>query len=1002
MIKTLLSMKKNLLILSTFWCIVSFAQRPDSLQTLNQVGLPNIITNFLPANKNNTLSCNNWLKTQAIGQSVTVGDLDVSGNQITVEANFNCTSFPISGLNKWEDIVSKHSNTTDANYVLRMDLAGITTTTGHYLTPPPAPCNNLVLNKTYHVALVYDGTILKLYRNGFLISQIAATGNLILNNWLTTIGDYAVNNPVGTNFFGYINEVRIWNIARTQNQIKTYMNSSLPNPATQTGLLGYYIFDDLTNKQGNPAWNGNLTGGAVINAINTSCSFVADSCSIPACTSKNDFSFTRNPCSPNAITFSTTSTSYNSISWDFGDTNTASGSSTAVHAYITAGNYQVVMIQDYGTCVDTVKKTITVDVQNDNQTILTNDTTICFGKTKQLLSSPALSYCWSPITFLNNPSAQNPISSATQSITYYLTTESNGSNLITNGNFSAGNTGFLSQYFYTSNNTTDGEYFVGTNPAAWYPLHFPCTDHTSGNGNMMLVNGSATADLEVWKTTVTVTPNTNYSFSTWISSISNPNPAQLAFSINGNSLGSLINASVPPCNWKQFYTTWNSGNATSATISIINKNTIFFGNDFALDDISFSPVYIKRDSIKITVDTPVINTNPDLAVCEGTQTQLATTGASTYTWSPTNGLSNPNISNPIATPVSTTKYFVTGTNSFGCISTDSVTITVNPKPVITITNDTLLCNNATLQLNAGGGTSYTWSPAASLDNNLIPNPIASPSVNTKYYVTVKDANNCSNTDSVQVDVRSANNFNISPPANICKNDSIQLSASGGDTYSWNNASTLTNASVSNPFASPQTTTAYSVLITDTVCHNSTTLSTTVTVLPLPVLSLTKSNDIDCSVNQSQLTVSGATIYSWLPAGTLNNPAVYNPIASPTATTNYTVTGTDLDGCMNTDSITVLVTADNKGGYLMPNAFTPNNDGVNDCYGTKYWGVIFEIEFSIFNRWGERIFYTTDPAKCWDGTYKGIQQNPDVYSYMIKAKTSCESYVFRKGTFTLLR
>ncbi|MEQ1799073.1 MAG: LamG-like jellyroll fold domain-containing protein [Lacibacter sp.] len=946
----------------------------------------------------NTALCDNWLFNPSFVSAANIGDLDISGDKITVEALINRTTPWSGGTLLAGDVVSKHSNTTDANYLLRPNSAQITTTNGHFLTPEIC---DIELNKTYHIAMVYDGQALKFYRNGFLMSQVAVTGNLILNDWNTRIGLYEFQGG-NTNFIGYINEVRIWNVAKTQSQLQTYLNTSLPSPTTQTGLQAYYTFDNLLNKQGNAAWNATLNGASSINATNTSCSFVADSCRVLTCTVKNDFSFSRNPCSPNTISFSTTSTTYNSISWDFGDTNTATGSSTAVHTYATAGNYQVVMIQDYGTCIDTVKKTITVDIQNDNQTILTNDTTICFGKTKQLLSSPALSYCWSPTTFLNNPSAQNPISSTTQSIIYYLTTESNGTNLITNGNFSNGNTGFTSSYNYASSNITEGQYFVGASPQIWNSSLSNCGDHSTGNGNMMLVNGTPAPDIKVWTQTVTVVPNTNYSFSTWIQALWPPNPAQLQFSINGNDIGNLITASLPTCSWTQFYSTWNSGNNSSAVISIINKNTQIQGNDFALDDITFSPVYIKRDSIKITVDTPSINTNPDLVVCEGTQTQLATTGASTYTWSPATGLSNPNISNPIATPASTTQYFVAGTNSFGCISKDSVTITVHPKPVITITNDTVLCNNATLQLLATGGTSYTWSPAATLDNNLIPNPVASPSSNTKYYVTVKDANNCSNTDSVQVNIRSVNNFIISPPADICKNDSIQLSASGGDTYSWNNAPTLNNASISNPFASPQTTTSYSVLITDTVCHNSTTLSTTVTVLPLPVLSLTKSNDIDCSINQSQLTASGATIYSWLPAGTLNNPAVYNPVASPTATTNYTVTGTDLDGCMNTDSITVLVNADNKGGYLMPNAFTPNNDGVNDCYGTKYWGIILEIEFSIFNRWGERVFYTTDPAKCWDGTYKGIQQNPDVFSYMIKAKTSCESYVFRNGTFTLIR
>ncbi|MEK7224986.1 MAG: hypothetical protein AAB221_04805, partial [Bacteroidota bacterium] len=91
---------------------------------------------------------------------------------------------------------------------------------------------------------------------------------------------YAVNNPVGTNFFGYINEVRIWNVARTQAELQTYMNTSLPGPTTQAGLLGYYTFDDLLNKQGNAAYNGTLNGGATINNTNPNCIFTADSCAV--------------------------------------------------------------------------------------------------------------------------------------------------------------------------------------------------------------------------------------------------------------------------------------------------------------------------------------------------------------------------------------------------------------------------------------------------------------------------------------------------------------------------------------------------------------------------------------------------------------------------------------------------------------------------------------------------------------------------------------------------
>ena len=228
------------------------------------------------------VACNNWLRTQAVGQSVTVGDLDVSGNQLTIEGNFNCSAFPVGTGNIWEEIVSKHSGVSDCNYALRMNLGAITTTNGFFRTPnfPSASCDSNFLNKTYHAAMVYNGSTLKFYRNGFLMTQIPATGNLVLNNLLTTIGDYAFNNPQGTNFQGYLNEIRIWNVARTQAQIQTYMNSSIPNPTTQAGLLGYYTFDNLINKQGNAAWNGTLNGGATINNANPNCTFVADSCAV--------------------------------------------------------------------------------------------------------------------------------------------------------------------------------------------------------------------------------------------------------------------------------------------------------------------------------------------------------------------------------------------------------------------------------------------------------------------------------------------------------------------------------------------------------------------------------------------------------------------------------------------------------------------------------------------------------------------------------------------------
>ncbi len=319
------------------------------------------------------------------------------------------------------------------------------------------------------------------------------------------------------------------------------------------------------------------------------------------------------------------------------------------------------------------------------------------------------------------------------------------------------------------------------------------------------------------------------------------------------------------------------------------------------------------------------------------------------------------------------------------------------------TGDTICAGNSTvLQASSSGANQYTWSSPQYLDDPTRLNPVASPSVTTTFYLTASNPQGCSQTDSVKIDVRQLSAFAISAPTSICRNDSSRLNASGGDLYTWAPAGSLNNSVIANPMATPQATTPYFVFITDTLCGNSATLSTTIIVRSLPNVKATKSNDIDCTVGQSRLNATGASTYSSIPGNTLNRSDIPDPVASPTFSTQYVVKGIDLSGCINYDSIKVNVSSIKNGSYLMASGFTPNNNGINDCYGIKYWGTILELEFSIYNRWGERIFFTRNPSDCWNGIYKGVPQDPAVYIYMIKAKTTCQDYIFRKGTFVLIR
>jgi gliding motility-associated-like protein len=591
-----------------------------------------------------------------------------------------------------------------------------------------------------------------------------------------------------------------------------------------------------------------------------------------------------------------------------------------------------------------------------------------------------------------------------QNISYRLTTKTVGNNLIVNGNFNAGNTGFTSAYNFASNNTTEGQYFVGSSPQAWNAALSNCGDHTNGTGSMLLVNGSPTPNVVVWQQSIAVQPNTNYEFSTWLQALWPPNPAQLQFAINGIQIGNIFNAQLPTCTWLRFNTVWNSGANTTAVISIQNKNTAIQGNDFALDDLSFAPVVYKTDSVRITLSKATIQASPDTVGCGGTQINLNASGGVSYQWLPTAGLSNAASASPVATLAAPIQYVVTGTDAAGCTGTDTVNIGVLPAPTVGLSpGDTALCPGNRLQLNATGGSSYRWSPAASLNDANLPNPMATPGATTRYRVVVTGANGCTASDSTLVAVKAKPVFGLVPDSiAICAGKTATLNATGGDLYQWQPAAGLSAVDAPQVVATPTASTVYTVRITSLDCNDTALLRTTVNVNANPVLALTKSNDITCTEVQAQLTATGAQTYAWQPAPGLSNYSISNPVASPVVTTTYAVLATGSNGCTVADSITVAFSATGDGRlFQMPNAFTPNGDGNNDCFGIRKWGNVAVQYFQVFNRWGQLLFTGKQASDCWNGNFNGTPQPSGNYVYRVLVKTACGD-VQSNGGFVLIR
>jgi len=328
----------------------------------------------------------------------------------------------------------------------------------------------------------------------------------------------------------------------------------------------------------------------------------------------------------------------------------------------------------------------------------------------------------------------------------------------------------------------------------------------------------------------------------------------------------------------------------------------------------------KTDSITITVKPlPTTSAGSDKTICIGSPVNIGGTPTgptgSTFVWSPATGLSQTTIANPNASPATTTTYIVQVTDLFTCINRDTVVVNVNPLPIVSAGSNLQLCINDTIAIGGAptgpAGATYAWTPAASLVNATVANPLAHPTVSTNYIVTVTDTNGCVNKDTMNVNVNPLPVLNAGANRAICFGDSTQLGGSPfavNSTFSWSPAAGLSLPNISQPMASPATTTDYVLTVTNnlTSCVNHDTVTVTVITLPLALTGPDVPVCIGDSIQIGDVAVLGNT-YSWSPSIGLSSTSVSNPFAHPTTTTTYTLTETNtLTGCFKVDSVVVTV------------------------------------------------------------------------------------------------
>lgn len=317
----------------------------------------------------------------------------------------------------------------------------------------------------------------------------------------------------------------------------------------------------------------------------------------------------------------------------------------------------------------------------------------------------------------------------------------------------------------------------------------------------------------------------------------------------------------------QFSYSWSTGE-TTPTISVL------FGGERTVT-VSDSNGCTATASVNVTVHPlPTVAISGNTTLCAGASNTLTASGGNSYLW-------NTGISTPSITVNSGGAYSVTATNSYGCSSSASVSVTSIEN--VTISGNLNLCQGQSTTLYANGTGTYQWNTGASTPSITVTQ--AGP-----YSVTVSGGG-CTSNASVTVSVAANPTPTILGNTVICQNQSTTLTANGGVSYFWNNGSTNNNISVNQSGT-------YTVTATNTEgC--SATASTYVTVNPLPNVSISGNTTICQGSSTTTLTASGANTYAWSNNQSQSSITVSNP-------GTYTVTGTDVNGCTNTASQTVSV------------------------------------------------------------------------------------------------
>lgn len=345
-------------------------------------------------------------------------------------------------------------------------------------------------------------------------------------------------------------------------------------------------------------------------------------------------------------------------------------------------------------------------------------------------------------------------------------------------------------------------------------------------------------------------------------------------------------------------------------------------------------------------------------------------------------------------------------NARGCVDDTTIQLVVHPQPDAAFTHNFPCLNKPTdftdqTTIPFDNVTDWEWH-FDNLGSSNQQNPsftFKDPGIYSITLVTTSDYG-CVDTAIKDFDVLSPPLASVWQDTTVCFRGNTPLRASGGLTYEWSPSTYLSDPNIATPIARPEQPVTYTVKVSDSCYWD--TASVSIDLYPQPDLQVRPDTSLFRGDSVWIYATANAENYSyaWFPKYALSDTMGPNTFAFPQETTTFFLTATDSNGCQKTEGITIYV-RDVCEDFYAPNAFSPNNDGKNDRFAMKSYEDVEVVKMQIYNRWGEMLFDTREPAEGWDGTYEGKPMPMGTYAYQVWMYCD-ERLKLHSGNVTLIR